>query len=87
MESLFCPGVGPVQGRDEVLLMQKSDMAPRQMSRKLWDIRISLRVGRDEGTHVAQVLRGSHAYPGGTYHPRVGAQGTEGVPRSSGLYC
>lgn len=76
--ALFYFGFGPVQGRGKMLLVQNSDMVPRQLSRKLWDIRISLRVGRDEGTHVAQVLRGSLAYPGGTYHPGAG-------PRVQGL--
>lgn len=35
--ALFYFGFGPVQSRGKMLLVQNSDMAPRQLSRKLWD--------------------------------------------------
>lgn len=50
--ALFFFGLAPVQGRSKMLLMQKSEMAPRQMSRKLWDIWIPL---RPDGGERAQV--------------------------------
>lgn len=50
--ALFFSGLGPVQGRGEVFLVRNSDMALRQMSRKLWDIWIPLRP--DDG-EIAQV--------------------------------
>lgn len=75
--ALFFSGVGPVQGRGKMLLVRQcSDMAPRRMSRRLWDIWILLRPGG--GEIALSVQEGGVAAIGSA--PRVQA-----LPRSSDL--